>query len=601
METRQPIAFLRSTPPFNALPPPLFEAAAGRLEVRAFPAGSRLARVGGEPLEHLYVIREGSVRLERDGQTVQVLEEGETFGYTSLISRKATFDVVVEEDLVAYLLPDAVFQELLTSSRFAGHFAVGLAERLKSSFEHSPVATFQADLSREVRHLLRRPAVWVGPEATVGEAARIMREERISSVLVRGEPPGIVTDRDFRNRVLAEGLGPDTPVTRILSRPLRSVDAATPIHEAWSTLLDAGVHHLPVTREGEIVGLLTSTDLLKCSVQGPVAVLRRVERLASREELPGYGTMVAEMVSVLLAGRVDASVIAGFVARLNDALLHRLLRWAIEELGEPPAPFAWIVFGSEGRMEQTLLTDQDNALVYADEGAARRDWFQALAERINADLEAAGFPRCPGGYMASRWNGPLSGWTRRFKGWLEEPRPQVLLDASTFFDFRRVAGQLDLAPLEAVLAQVVRKPVFLRFLARSALEFHPPPSFLLRLRGDSSTVDLKRQGLAPIVFLARCYGLEVGSRARNTFERLDTAVRAGRMEADTGALIAEAYRFLLGLRLRLQLRLLAEGRSATSQVSLSELPVIERGRLKDSLHAINRWQERASIHFQADS
>ncbi len=470
---------------------------------------------------------------------------------------------------------------------------------MTSDFEHSEVALFQADLSREVRQLVRRPAVWVDAKSTVGQAASLMRQERISSVLVRTEPPGIVTDRDFRNRVLAEGFGPDTPVTRILSSPLRSVDAATPIYEAWSTLLDAGVHHLPITLDGEIIGLLTSTDLLKCSAQGPVAVLRRVERLSSREELPGYGTMVAEMVSMLLSGRVDASVIAGFVARLNDALLHLLLRWAVRDLGDPPAPFAWIVFGSEGRMEQTLLTDQDNALIYADEGAARRDWFQALADRVNADLEAAGFPRCPGGYMANRWNGPLSEWIRRFNGWLDEPRPQSLLDASTFFDFRRVAGELTLEPLEEVLALAARKPVFLRFLARAAMEFRPPPSLLLRLRGDSWMLDLKRQGLAPIVFLARCYGLEIGGLARNTLERLDAATRAGRMEEDTRALITESYRFLLGLRLRLQLRLLSEGKPTTSKVVFSELSVIERGRLKDSLHAINRWQETASIHFQS--
>lgn len=598
MATNDTIAWLRSTPPFGALPQPLFEQAASYLEERSFPAGSRLVRAGGEPLEHLYIIRQGSVRLERDGQTLEVLEEGETFGYTSLITRKATFDVVVEEDLVASRLPDAVFRELLAAPQFASHFAVGLAERLRSSFEHSPVATFQADLSREVQQLLRRPPAWVGPEATVGEAARLMREQRISSVLVRTEPPGIVTDRDFRNRVLAEGLGPDTPVLRILSRPLRTVEVTTPIYEAWATLLDAGVHHLPITRGGDIVGLLTSTDLLKCSAQGPVAVLRRVERLASREELPGYGTLVAEMVSVLLAGRVDASALAGFVARLNDVLLNRLLRWALQDLGEPPAPFAWIVFGSEGRMEQTLLTDQDNALVYADQGSSRRDWFQALADRINADLEAAGFPRCPGGYMANRWHGPLSEWTQRFQGWIEEPRPQALMESSIFFDFRRVAGPLDLEPLEAVLGKAAERPLFLRHLAKAALEFSPPNSFMLRLRGDSSTVDLKRQGIAPIVFLARCHALEAGARARNTFERLDTATRAGLMEEDNRAVISEAYRFLLGLRLRLQLRLLSEGKPATSKVALSELSVIERGRLKDSLHAINRWQETAAYHFQ---
>src|SRR5512140_2287751 len=171
------------------------------LEVGFYPAGSWLVRAGGPALERLYVIRTGSVRLERDGQPVQVLEEGETFGYTSLITRQATLDVAADDDLLAYELPDPEFQRLRAAdATFASHFAVGLAERLKNSLEHSPVVHFQANLSQEIGRLVRRPAIWIAEGATVGEAARLMRAEGISSVLVRGDPPGIVTDRDFTNR-----------------------------------------------------------------------------------------------------------------------------------------------------------------------------------------------------------------------------------------------------------------------------------------------------------------------------------------------------------------------------------------------------------------
>jgi CBS domain-containing protein len=598
MASIDPVAFLRATPPFDALPQRLFDEAARRLEVAYHPAGTWLARVGKEPLRHLYVIRKGVVRLERDGQTMQVLEEGEAFGYTSLIAGKATFDVMVEEDLVAYLLPGDEFRRLLGDGAFAGHFAVGLSERLKASLEHAPVATFPTDLSLEVRELVRRPPVWVEASATVGEAAQVMSRQRISSVLVRTDPPGIVTDRDFRNRVLADGLGPGEPVTRVLSRPLRTVEAGTPIYEAWRRLLDAGVHHMPVVKGEEIVGVVTSSDLLKSTAQGPVAVLRRVERLASRDALPGYAAKVSEMASALLAGGLDAMVIAGFVARLNDALVGRILRWGEAELGEPPVPYAWIVFGSEGRMEQTLLTDQDNAMVYADEGASRRDYFQALADRANADLLAAGFPECDGGYMARKWHGPLSEWMQRFSGWMEVPNPQALLEASIFFDFRPVYGQLDLAPLEAVLKGAHNKTAFLRFMAKAAMDFHPPANFLLRLKGESSTVDLKRQGISPVVFLARCYGLEVGSRARNTLERLDAACKAGLMGEDAWGNVADAYRFLVGLRLRLQLRTVQEGGAPKNAVALADLTAIARGRLKDSLRAVRTWQEEAAYHYQ---
>ncbi len=593
MAALDPVAYVRSTPPFHALPPALFDGAARGLEVAFYPAGERLVQVGGQPLEHLYLIRKGSVRLERGGQILQVLEEGETFGYTSLITGEATLDVAVEDDLLAYRLPGVEFRRLLGDAQFAAHFAVRLSERLRSSLEHSPVATFQADLSLEVGRLLRRPAVWVPEGATVEDAARVMRDERISSVLVRTDPPGIVTDRDFRSRVLAAGLGPGTGVTRVFSRPLKSVAADTPVYEAWRVLLEAGVHHLPVTRGPEIAGVLTATDLLKHTAQGPVAVLRSVERLVSRRDLGGYGQRVAEMAAALLAGGLEATVIAGFVARLNEALLGRLLAFAEADLGPAPAPYAWVVFGSEGRMEQVLLTDQDNGLVFADEGAASRDWFQRAAELVNVDLEAAGFP--PGERMARSRNGTLSDWRRRFA----EAVDGTPSEAAIYFDMRRSGGTLDVGPLAAELSRASREPRFVRLLAQGALQFGPPSSLLLRLKGASSTVDLKLHGIAPVVFLARCYAIEVGSGSRATLERLEDAAGAGLMDEAFHASVGEAYRFLLGLRVRVQLRRLAEGRPPTSEVALAELSGIERSRLKDAFRAVKTWQERAAYHYQA--
>jgi CBS domain-containing protein len=528
---------------------------------------------------------------------MQLLEEGEIFGYTSLITKRATLDVYVEEDLLAYRLPAAEFARLLGHAPFAGHFAVGLAERLSHSLERSAVTSFQGDLSAPVGSLARRAPVRVPASATVGEAAQAMRTAGVGSVLVDGEPLGIVTDRDFRNKVLAEGLGPDVPVRTIYSAPLRALPASTAIYEAWQMLLDSGVHHLPITRNDEVVAVLSSTDLLRSTAKGPVAVLRNVERLSGREALPGYATRVSEMTSMLLAGGLDATVIAGFVARLNDAVVRRILRWAEADLGEPPAPYAWIVFGSEGRMEQTLLTDQDNALVHG--GTAEDEpWFAALAERVNSDLEAAGFPRCPGNYMARQWHGTLAEWEARFSGWLVAARPQALLHAAIFFDFRKVHGALDLAPLEDVLSRAAKARVFLACMAKAALEFRPPPSLLMRLGGEQ--LDLKLQGISPIVFLARPYGLEQGSHARNTLERLDAAVEGGMMGSDVRATLREAYRFLLGLRLRLQLEMLARGEPAQNRIALSDLTTIERSRLKDSLRAVRDWQEKASFHFKTD-
>ncbi|HSD21207.1 MAG TPA: DUF294 nucleotidyltransferase-like domain-containing protein [Anaeromyxobacter sp.] len=590
-----PVAYVRRIPPFDLLPEALFLDAARGLEIGLFETDTRLVGADGEPLRDLYVIRKGAVRLEREGHVLQVLEEGEVFGYTSLISKRASLDVVVEDELLAYCLPAAEFERLLSDARFAAHFAVGLADRLKASLVPSRVARFEPDIGVSIEQLVRRPAVWARADATVAEVARVMRDEHVSSVLLRAVPPAIVTDRDLRNRVLGEELGPEIAAAGVCSRPLRTVAAATPVYDAWRTFLDANVNHLPVVRDGEIIGVLTSTDLLKHSARGPMAVLRRFERLASRDRLPEYGRTVAEMAATLLDAGLGVMVIAGFVAQLNGTLVRRLLELAEADLGRAPAPYAWLAFGSDGRREQTLPTDQDNALVYADGGPA--DWFQALAERMNADLETAGFPPCPAERMARSWSGPLTAWVREIDECLDE-RP---LRASILFDLRRVGGTLDTGALDAALASAPRRRLFVRTLAKQALALAPPMDLLLRLRGGSSAVDVKRHGIFPIVFLARCFALDAGSRARSTLERLDDAMKAGLVSERTHAAVTEAFRFLLGLRLGIQLRAIAAGAPAADHVLLSELAGIERTRLKEAFRAIRRWQESAALRYQPDA
>ncbi len=600
MVSLDPIGFVRGTPPFDALPQPEFEGAARALEIVFFPAGTRLLSRGGPPFEHLYVIRKGAVRLEREAQTLQLLEEGEIFGFTSLISGTASLDVQVEEDLLAYRLPKKEFEALLAHAPFAGHFASGLVERLRKSLERSQVVSFQPDLSVPVSSLLRGPAVRVPRDATVGEAAKVMAERSISSVLVDSDPPGIVTDRDFRRRVLAAGRGPETPVAEVSTAPIRSVAADCPVYEAWRILLETGVHHLPVSRDGEIIGVLSATDLLKTTASGPLAVMKRVERLGDRAALPGYATKVAEMAAVLFNGGLEPTVIGGFVARLNDTLLTRILRWAEAELGPPPTPYAWLVFGSEGRMEQMVLTDQDNALVYGEDSPEAQAYFGALADKVIADLQAAGFPRCPGGYMATNWLGSLEVWEGRFRRWLDQPTAQALLEASIFFDFRPVYGHLDVSRLRRVVGRSKEARTFLSAMAKSALTFGVPGGLALRLRSESSKFDMKLKGISPIVFLARVYGLEAAARTSNTLDRLSGAVEAGLIAKDTCDTLSEAYRFLLRVRLRAQLQMISEGRPPSNMISFADLSTIERSRMRDAFRAIEAWHENAAYHFRTD-
>jgi CBS domain-containing protein len=592
-------AFLSGTAPFSELPEPLFDELLRAAEVVFHPGGTRLARAGGPPFEHLHVVVKGVVRIERRGEILRLLERGEIFGFLSMLTGRASLDVVVEEDLVAYRWPATIFRALLADARFARHFAAGTADRLRSSLP-ATAPPARTDLVLPVERLLRGPAEWVEPGTPVHEAAALMRDRRISSVLVRGDPPGILTDQDLRVRVLAEGRSPEIPVGEVATRPVRTIPAGTPVHQAWRVLLDSAVHHLPVERGGAIEGVVTAHDLLRGSTRGPLELLRRVSQLPSRDRLPGHAAAVAEMASELQAGGLDAVTIAPFAARVNDALLARILRWAEADLGRAPGPYAWLVSGAEGRQEQIVLAGRGDGLVYADEVAGQAERFRALAERVETDLQAAGFPPRPAGFRVAGACGSQAEWVARLEAWMEAPAsrlPGWPGEPGDLLDLRRAAGTLDLAPLLAALGAAGRSRSLRRALVRSALELEPPGAMGLRLRGETPEVDLRRQGLEPIVALARCYALEAGSAARTTPERLEAARHAGLLDGQLAGAATEAFRFLLELRLRLKLAALSGGSAPTDRVALAELSAVERSRLKDGLRAARSLQEAAASHL----
>lgn len=447
------------------------------------------------------------------------------------------------------------------------------------------------NLGLPVKFLVKRPPVFVGAEATVAQAARTMREQLIGSVLVASDPPGIVTDRDLRGRVLAAGLGPETPVSQVMTFPLKTLDSDAPVVAALRLMLEENIHHLPLVEEGKIIGLISGSDLLQHQASSPLYLQRTLETLEAPARLAHYSREVAGMVETLFRGGLGTVQIGQIVSSLNDALVKRLVGLAERELGPAPTEFAWIVFGSEGRLEQALLTDQDNALMYGEESEKARVYFAALAKRVVDGLIQIGFPPCAGGFMATRWCKSLEEWRSLFARWVRTPEPQALLEAAIFFDFRPVAGALSLAPLDKILAGARTEKAFIAHLAEGALA-HPPLGFFNRVRSDGGRVDVKKAGLAPIVGMARAAALASGSLERSTLERLAIAGKSGIFfSRDDASELTEIFQFLLHLRLRQQLAALQANRSLDHNIHLNDLSTSERRRLKEGFVMIRRIQD----------
>ena len=251
-----------------------------------------------------------------------------------------------------------------------------------------------------------RRAGFVSPEDTVADAARFMREAKISSALVSSTPLGILTSGDLRNRVLAEELAPTTLVSAVMTTPVRSLPVDAPLYTALLLMLDEGFEHVPITDSGKVIGVVTQKDMLRFQSRSPMLLLGRIRSIDAVEDLDGYAEHIATTAKALLADGVEAARIARVIASLNDALSGRLLRIAEDHLGPPPCGYTWLALGSEGRMEQVLLSDQDNALVYQDDTPAAAAYFHELAGIVVDGLTRAGFAPCPGGYMAVKLGPP---------------------------------------------------------------------------------------------------------------------------------------------------------------------------------------------------
>jgi CBS domain-containing protein len=585
-------------PPFDCLNETELKQVEQAVRTVSFSKGTLILKQDGPPSQYLYLIQKGAVRLEREGQVVQVLEEADFFGYMSLLrAGPPLLDVLAEEDVQALRLPATTFRQLLAQPAFAAFFQ-RRSERLYRTLG-TKAAPLEGDLTTPASDLIVRPPVHVPPKATIAETAQVMLNAWISSVLVSSEPPGILTDRDLR-WVLANGLPPETPVCQVINQRLKTLPAETPVYGALLFMLEENIHHLPLTRAGEIIGVITDTDLLRHQAKSPLTLLKRVDHWVETANLAQYSLEITGTVEALFKGGLNVIQIGRVIASLNDTLTKRLLRQAEAELGPPPTPYAWIVFGSEGRQEQALLTDQDNALIYGEDSPAAQSYFAALAQRVVNGRLQAGFPRCRGGYEATNWHRPLAEFVQLFKGWLHTPDPQAMLETSIFFDFRPVFGQLSLEPLEQVLLEAHKQKIFLAQLARAALEFKSPLGFFGRIHTEEGWLDLKKGGVGPIVSLARLYALAIGASARSTLDRLEAAAQAHTLSQEGAETLAEAYRFFLALRLKEQLRAYRAGEPVSNLVRLEALSPLERRQLKQALRAVREMQAFTAEQFQTD-
>jgi len=607
--------FLAEHHPFDLLGPEQVQHLTETIQIEYFGPSQDIMTYGGKPTEFLYILRRGSVDLLReDEQGLQVfdtLSEGEIFGHPSLIRGKAPIVTVrTREETLVYLLPAPVFHQLRHDEPlFARFFAASSLERLRHALK-SRHAKASPDLFQlRMQDLIRRPIITIAATASVREAAILMRDLNVSSLVVKHDPLGIITDRDLRNRVLAGGLNDTALIAQVMTKPIITLPSNSLVFEGLMLMLERGIHHMPVTANEQVIGLVTHTEILRQQSRSPLLLPRQLQRARSIEDLKIYTQQVTETVGSLLDSGVRISDLGRVVALSHDALVGRLLADAEKIFGPPPCPYAWIVLGSEGRYEQTLRTDQDNALIYADaEASEAESYFAALAQQVVAWLVQCGFPLCPGEIMATnpQWRQPLAVWQNYFRGWIDTPNENALMRLAIFFDYRRLGGKLD---VEQALRPIIRRSrenrIFLGRMARAALRQPAPLSFfrhfVLERSGKArDLIDLKVRGTALIVDLARIFALECGCTDTSTLARLRAAGISSSLSEAGAEELAAAFELISLLRLRHQYRQLRQGEELTNQVPVSRLTSLEQRELKEALWAVARIQRSVEVLFQTE-
>jgi CBS domain-containing protein len=587
-------AFLDSVHPYDSLPQDELARVAGSFGRREYPAGSEIY-AAGEPIRGLYLIKRGAVEvIDRGGSLVSLLGPRNSFGERGLLrDGLAVTTARATEDSVILLLPEAELRRLIAT--------VPAFERFFS--RSRPAEARVGDLSTlKVSDLMARNPVTIAPEAPVSEAARMMRDRHISSLCVTedGVLLGIVTTRDLTGRVLAEGLPGETPVDQVMTADPQYLSPDDLGSDILHTMLERRIGHLPVVRDGQVIGVITQTDLTRFQAVSSAQLVRDAAVANTPTELAAVTARIPKLLGQLVAANNAHEVVTRLITDIADTVTRRLLKLAEAELGPAPAPWLWLACGSQGRQEQTGITDQDNCLIL-DDSVTETDmpYFHAFAKFVSDGLNAAGYVYCPGDMMATnpRWCQPVRVWRRYFRGWIDSPVPEAQMLASVMFDLRPIGGTpLLFRDLQAETLEAASKnSIFVAHMISNSLKHQPPLGLLrgfatIRSGEHKNHIDMKLNGVVPVADLARVYALRGKLTPVNTRARLLAAEAAGVISVSGARDLIEAYDLIARLRLDNQAALVRSGRKPDNFLAPSDLSDFERSHLRDAFVVIRTMQ-----------
>ncbi|MBD5770483.1 DUF294 nucleotidyltransferase-like domain-containing protein [Marinomonas colpomeniae] len=559
----------------------------------------------------LFFIRSGAIEvLSKEEKLIRRMNEGEIFGYSSLLrGGKSSQSMRTIEDSLLYRIPARWFIKFYEENdTFSDFFELAREVRLRVAMDSQ--SSQVSLMTCPIASLLRRPPITIHMDADIRSAAQVMTEKHVSSLLItdNDELIGIVTDRDLRTRAVAQSLAYDTPISEIMTRNPVVMDSHDYASEAVLKMMSKNIHHIPIIKNGRPIGVVSTGDIVQKESHGSVYLISDIFNQTSIEGLKAISHKMTHTFTQLVVADANTQMIGNAMSHIGTAFVKRLLQLAEEKFGPPPIPYCFIALGSQAREEQTIKTDQDNALILSDKynKEIHGEYFEAFTDWVCHNLDQCGYELCSGDIMASnpRWRQPLSVWKENFSDWIQQPKAEALLRLSIFFDLRGVYGDKVLAKQ---LNQHIRKEAkqhtgFLTFLARNANQRKPPLGFFRQfvLDGEgkqSRTFNLKERGIAPIIDIVRVHALACGSDKLNTLERIEDIEAAGLLPDGRAKDLALALEMIGIVRIRHQKDQIEAGEQPNNHVNPENLSSFEKRHLRDAFHIVARQQEFIKFRY----
>ncbi|MCR9125827.1 MAG: DUF294 nucleotidyltransferase-like domain-containing protein [Rhodobacteraceae bacterium] len=596
--TDDALAFLQTLHPYDTLPEPVLADVAGQIEWRDAPAGAQIYRPG-DRLTGLYIVFSGQIAIsDETGAQISRLHTRNSFGERGLMrDGLAVTSALAEQPSRLAIVPRALFNRLLAEEDAFRRFFD------RSRADQREAAPRGLDLTRvRVETLMVAGPVTCTAEMPIREAAALMHTHRISCLCVLRETRlvGIVTLRDLVGKALAAGLAHDTPVSQVMTAAPRTLPPSAIGLDVLHTMMEHRLGHLPVVSGERLVGIVTQTDLTRFQASNAARFVADAARAEDVAALAAVTARIPALLVQLLASGNRHDVVTRMITDIADVVTRRLLALAEARFGAPPCAYVWLACGSQGRQEQTGVSDQDNCLILAD-GATAEDivYFRALAQFVSDGLNVCGYVYCPGDMMATnpRWCQTLSVWRGYFAQWIAHPSKEAQMLASVMFDLRPIGG--DSALFEGLQADTLRaaagNSIFTAHMAGNALT-HATPLGLLRglatIRSGEhrNAIDLKLNGVVPVVDLGRMYALQGQLGAVNTRARVAAAIEHGIVSQSGGRDLLDAYDLVAETRLEHQAHQIRTGEPPDNFLLPAKLSDFERSHLRDAFVVIKTMQ-----------